>query len=997
MKGEIVLLHLSDLHMSADSYADIELRVKALLKDIEQLQMNPTLLLFSGDATYGGKEEEFALAHKTLFDPAKRRLHMALKKMMLVPGNHDVDRREIDYVREQGLLLAVTDTQKAQAHFDRPADKRLSAYYDYTQTYFNRKQRPFGTSIIDCAGAKVGIACLNSAWRSSGTKDKGQLFLTSKQVNEAADAIEGCDIKLAIVHHPISWLHESEQSIIVADLKSRFNLLIGGHIHENVTLYELSPGGRAVILTAPAIFSPGKPEGYNYYIIDPINKTLTCHFRKFIRARREYDKNVDHAKDGTFQVSLQISILQHAVVLVQKITKAVGELQQRLKRQLQLFQTGDNPVLVSPKIQRLIWNGGVRNISSFKFSVREIIAQSAFVFGQHESGKTIFIETLVTQINEQIEDALPDTIAYFIDYTDYAKKATTAEIWESCLKDWVVQNRPGAGRSAVVAIDNLPDKRADFVEATVRVLDAEKIRFVITISNTFFLDTLAASKGAAGYSFFQVSEWGPSRIREFTKKVFGDTEIDPEAAYLFVRRSLEDTDLPANPVTVSLYLSVFPRLGKHLTSLSFLNLLEQLEAIRLESGDAHTYSAYNKKEILMQLAIKCCETGEIALPRRDVEQMIEKFFKDRLLDVDVGKFLTVLERTQMVFVSEAEVGFPYYVFFDYYLAKAFSKNPDELEKRVVTLRDFVTYNNAVAFLGGLSREDTKMLSRLLERMIAFFPAFPRFTLRDLDRYINEICDAEDIDVPVDEVATKHLTATKDAERDDPQFERNKENYRKNRKALEKIIRAETDMGRLQMEMGALKTFYNLFRNLENITGEHKTRFLDTVLDFHIKCNLDIIEFFQKVFKNKRISAIGAYLVTIHGQYFLAANIGNQTLRGTIEACEKSTDNDLKRLLLVQLYSDLRLPNYIERMEGCLKETKSIAAIELIYYSTKCLMIDYEGEVIPARLIALFKKTFERRQEYYKIGRAKEGYKRELQEVMKTRSDFLWRSDSINLE
>jgi predicted MPP superfamily phosphohydrolase len=992
------IVHISDLHYSEEKGSELKKRVKALLTDIEDECPDVDALVFSGDLAYSGKKKQFNDADALLFEACKSRLHIPRKRIFIVPGNHDVDREKIDELREAGLASKISDNVAAEGYIEREfkEDARLSAYYDYLRHTFNTKGDYFYTAKETIKGLKIGIAGLNSSWRSFTSKELGRLYITAKQVNAAADELEKCDLKIAIMHHPEQWLHPSEYQITMEDLKRQFHIVLTGHLHENVSVSDHTPAHRGLRFTSPAIYNEedASREGYNIYEINYEEKKVHCKFRKFVRTRTEFDKNVEHAKNGEFSADLPISSVPQTALLVQRLGGASEQSFASIKSHLKLFQNSEQPILVTPKINSLTWQKGRRSSINLKYTYDSITNQSAFVFGSRESGKSVFVESIVAHLNQKSADVAELKKAAFLLNCSKLEPVSSPDGWFQKLEAWYSENCSGlAGVRVVVCVDDHRDA-AEYIEQTVKFFDSQGAVFMLTVSNAFRLDTIAASEGASGYQFLEIAEWGPSRIREFTKKFFAETEVDVDAAYLFVRSSLENTDLPANPVIVSLYLSVFPSIGNSLSSITFLTLLEKLENIRLDIFDkSSTYSFYNKKEILMRFAVECYKRGDLSIPRADVEKIISDFFKRKLLEVNVSRFLGILEGAKLIFVTTDSVQFSYYVFYDFYLAKAFAKNIVPIEEAIGSLKDCIVNADALSFLAGLAREDASTLKRVVDHVAGLFPEIADFSLKELDAYVNDFCDADDLEDTAEVAATKHLNGGKDLEEEDPHFERSKKNYGKLRKALRNIKKTDDEVGNLRLEMSALRTFYNIFRNLENIDGEQKVQFLETILNYHIQCNLDLIKFMVKLFNDAKFNAISAYVITASGQSFLTSNVGNQSLKGAIEECGKRTTNDFKKLLLILLYSDLGLPNHVKMLEGFLDETKSSAALELIYSKARSLLILHDGNRIPTALISLFKKSFERRQSYYSGIKSKGEYAQEYQNIMKARKELHWEVDA----
>lgn len=214
MPNEITILHVSDLHAKLSDKDKIQGRAIALLEDIARQNVKPDLVLFTGDVAFSGKKEEYELADELVFQPLQRRLQISPKKIFVIPGNHDVDKTLINSMEETGLKKNLKNSDEAAKAFktNSYATGRLKGYLDFFQTWPTGSINPFTTHSLTIRGFDIGIACLNSAWRCSGEKDKdkSKLFLTHEQVNVAADALDKCLLRIALIHHPFDWYHSSE-------------------------------------------------------------------------------------------------------------------------------------------------------------------------------------------------------------------------------------------------------------------------------------------------------------------------------------------------------------------------------------------------------------------------------------------------------------------------------------------------------------------------------------------------------------------------------------------------------------------------------------------------------------------------------------------------------------------------------------------------------------------------------------------------------------------
>jgi predicted phosphodiesterase len=95
-QGRVTILHLSDIHRTSDEPVTNDHILHALRADLKRQQVNeklpkPDILVISGDLTQAGREEEYEEAF-SLINALKDELTVPdLNRVVLVPGNHDVN------------------------------------------------------------------------------------------------------------------------------------------------------------------------------------------------------------------------------------------------------------------------------------------------------------------------------------------------------------------------------------------------------------------------------------------------------------------------------------------------------------------------------------------------------------------------------------------------------------------------------------------------------------------------------------------------------------------------------------------------------------------------------------------------------------------------------------------------------------------------------------------------------------------------------------------
>src|SRR5207253_399388 len=93
-------------------------------------------------------------------------------------------------------------------------------------------------------------------------QEKGQLWIGKYQYQTAVERIRGATFKIAVAHHPISWLNTAEENWMTERLDSSFDMFMHGHDHNPW----VRPVGTHVVIAAGACYQ-GATKGNSYYWI----------------------------------------------------------------------------------------------------------------------------------------------------------------------------------------------------------------------------------------------------------------------------------------------------------------------------------------------------------------------------------------------------------------------------------------------------------------------------------------------------------------------------------------------------------------------------------------------------------------------------------------------------------------------------------------------------------------------------------------------------------
>jgi calcineurin-like phosphoesterase family protein len=242
----IRFLHISDIHLRPQLVKrydqDRVLRglVDLLTHDRQEFPLD--LIFVTGDLANGGKADEYLLVVELL----KRLMEVTgvpPEHVFVVPGNHDVDR---DVGR--WLLRTLGKDEESIAFFEDAKNrafhlKKLEAYAESMRALLG-KERPLGLAvgeeaveIVEVRGSRLAVASFNSAWFAQGDDDRGKLWLGEPNVNRAGQRVADLEapFAVALLHHPLDDLHESERDDVEHYFERSFDVVMRGHLHKDKT------------------------------------------------------------------------------------------------------------------------------------------------------------------------------------------------------------------------------------------------------------------------------------------------------------------------------------------------------------------------------------------------------------------------------------------------------------------------------------------------------------------------------------------------------------------------------------------------------------------------------------------------------------------------------------------------------------------------------------------------------------------------------------------
>lgn len=268
----VTWLHVSDLHLRATDWRQ-NLVLSHLVRDLPKLLTESVgvvdLLFCTGDISESGRPEEFLAAQQAVRELASA-AGLSVDRLHVVPGNHDVDRRQINTSARllQTALVAQAernDLKDFEALLGDPDQvallgARLGAYGAFTKQLLGVARsvdpgRPWRVDEYVIGGLTIGVASLCSVLIAGQDGENGRLLLGERQVRDAADELRRCQLKVALLHHPIDWLAEAERVAMAELLASEFQVVLHGHSHRPGTAAVSRGAAPSVTSAAGALYT----------------------------------------------------------------------------------------------------------------------------------------------------------------------------------------------------------------------------------------------------------------------------------------------------------------------------------------------------------------------------------------------------------------------------------------------------------------------------------------------------------------------------------------------------------------------------------------------------------------------------------------------------------------------------------------------------------------------------------------------------------------------
>jgi len=768
MAISIRLVHLSDLHVSKEAIYDIENIIgKALINDLRHFnaERKIDLIAITGDiidkggTSFGSSEAAFKAAEEHILQPINRECGIPRGRIFFAPGNHDIDRRRDTEIDELGLQKLLVDPQAVVDYMDldhHQGINRIDPFKAFERAFYGEDiQDCYATSFesvyrFKLADLSVGVACLNTAWRCTESReDKGFLLLGERQITHANDFLVDCDLRIALLHHPLEYLFEFDKRSVEPLLTKYFNIVLCGHSHFAEAWSKTSVYGTIFVSVAAANWSYNLRSSEsmyynNYAIIDfyPDDYRLVQSLRRYSNGKQEYVLDNEKGNEqGFFECHLPRPGEINKVCLEKDICAKIADAYlDSLDEDLIIFGTDTNapqhldeifvepPLLLKPSFE------ANQKEDEIYYTLPELCdaKDHVIIFGPKESGKTVLLDKTFAEIcrNPEKYRALPVKI----DFRSFSHSRFETAI--SQFLSYPIRQTPDLlkNHKVIILLDNLDfnDSNIYRLKALANLLQTyDRARLIATSNQSvegqipveFLSQQILQNLRILFLRYFRTSQ-----IRSLAESWFSSSKVFNTAEKIDrIIQLLVTLGLPRTPLAVSLFLWIIEKQEEYqpINQATMLeNFVERL--FKKHSRNEAYLSVFdyrNKERLLSAIAHKMLlEGGEnYALAYKDLLAYIDEYLLVRKFEFNSETLIKhFLEKGILTSYTQGPtnyVRFRFNCFFQYFLTKRMEYDEEFLEF-VLREDNYLAFCDEIDYYTGLKRDCKNVLLLTRERMTA---------------------------------------------------------------------------------------------------------------------------------------------------------------------------------------------------------------------------------------------------------------------------------------
>jgi len=1029
------ILHLTDLHFSNKS-SDLHRQgkiIEQMVDDISKDKEGIDILLFTGDLVdIGNSVETFQNAKKDILDRIIEKFDLSVDKVFICPGNHDVDRKfvssavieHIDKIRDNNTL----NTFASRDNVDYVSSlKPLANYFEFTKNAFALNNpddiynEEYSCHIRQFGDTKLGIVCINTAWRAIGRNDTGSLIFPLKYIEDALQNIKNTDFKILIHHHPIADFKGYNKYELEDIIHNNFNISFSGHIHkDSASAYYTNKAGILQIEAAAALSeADGSTIGYTKISLSIEDSTAKC-ISHYYDTRREF-----------FYVGSEK--LLPIPVSIEK--QEQNRFRKKIRQRIEVETDNANDLFLHGKMNRSakgfadLWTPPVLSTKSSEQVRREDFAANSFdfnqlvndnldyiVMGKNKCGKTSLLKKIQIECLHQYSKT--GIIPYYINAKSYAfSDENYREKLQRELAAYYGTNKADAGdilaqKKLLLLVDNVDlvnEQTAAWLQNI--LMPFANVRIIMCVDETSenrYKEVLIDGRQVTKVYFHSLKK---KQIKELAQKLYGDNEdkieIVKKISSIFGMLSI-----PFDFWSVSLFMWVFKESGSSiqndvgLIDLYIESILERENLVRNKTSFGfEKYKLYLAN--LAKFLLGKPETFYSATYEEIIHFTGAYLSKNPRNDIEARKAWEYIEQKGIVKVNpDNSYTFRLNGIFEYFLSFYMKSDADFRAKVIEDRFLYLEFKNELEMYAGSNRSDEDFLAKIFAKTKEIFSELhSQYTLSDIEYAIQNLScnpDTNLIKRSVDEI--KVLS---EAERD--ALEESGQGLIPMQQEVSCEVRVKTPVELDGNDLGSLeKALYILGRVFKNADQIDNVDLINEIFDYILEATC---KWGFKMFQSLQEFDADSDSAIDKEQYESLLSLMQQVLPVIVESriydmigasnmqtvikerlkqakTNKQGDNNQFRLfLLMYLLCDIDLKSNIEYISQSLELIKKpilkYAIVLKVLYYMNFKVDDFIGDTkkdIDSRLKSLYTKA----QKHFNNKLSKESISHSVQHINKKR-------------
>lgn len=815
-------LHISDAHFLSLAGYDQNRLANSLVASIPNLTKrfgDIDLIIFSGDVGNTGRQEEYSQATE-FFSNILSACGLEKDRLVIVPGNHDVDRRG-----STGLARSLTSRGEIDELFngrDVPhITQRQAAFATWLQEFFEGERSLSQTSTVqsqvclNIRGQKVSIWPINTAAFSFDEHDHGRLIIGLRCLEESALRAGEADLTIAVMHHPLSWLSDIERTPVTAMLRDNVDLILHGHLHENEVQLDSGSAGQAATLTAGATYQ-GSEWPNTASICEITDCALSVWPIHYVAKPREVwtlDTSLfpeSESFSGQFQLNLKK--MRSSSFSVVKQGPASNLLTTNVATPAwrgQLFTTPEGAALyVDP---RLVLNQGAQaspaEDETVPISIADVVSsrESYIIESRPEYGGTLTL----ARLKEELEAAGEHV---------FQAHASSTPNYKSKLVEALTQATSTMATNIVVLLDGFEVERDQRLVSELKKTGLVSRMIVVSTNRSLNPTTdFEIEKMAFELNRLQLRPLGRAEIRKLCSIFFphsGDESVATITGKVY--DDLLALCIPLTPANVIMYLRILHAEGSY----SPINRVDILDRFLTESlrrpSDSYTgaFNYKNKSDLAAAFSMQMFTEKRETFTDRYWYEFCDAFKRETLFEFVSKDLLDEFTGARIFARLGDTVFFRYSFFFTFFLGRDLSQHPGLLE----TFLDdqmYLSATDALDVVSSFRPNDPTIIDALSKQLESKLDDFAEAVCRrDFDPLLGAVWAPSDKE---DELLwTPVAKAIESAPRDTNEIDKLKSSYLAEKRTEDQTLRIKKF---LELEYALFITEYSLcdvFKNCNDV-------------------------------------------------------------------------------------------------------------------------------------------------------------------------------------